>query len=564
MRYFIPEWDDLVDPDYDFSTDTHSEKHNNNPLINDNYIWDIFGKDNIPFDGLLISIATIKNKIKKFNQIKEKGVHNFFGLDKDFPIMADCGAFSYIKEEIPPYKTEDVLLMYKNMKVDYGVSIDHLVVSAFSEQKEERMNITYNNGIEAHKLWKKQYKDDFKLIVSVQGETTDDYINMYNKFLENDIKIMAFGGLVRSQTEFIVELINRIISEIKNSGRKPNYLHFFGLARPSIFIKMKELENLGVEVAFDSASPLRRAWLASASCENNYVSKEQKGYSAIRIPQKLTGKKKDLIPADEYQILSQNTLKAVQNYGKDKLDLDSSIKILSDFNEKINERPQILESYRKTLRDKPWDKCECPICSSTGIDTIIFRGNNRNRRRGFHNTKVFYDLLKNEELWEKSLMGNYIEDFSSFSKDENVLIITSCTKNKLEIPDDKPVAAKDLYLGTLFDKVKKYSAAMGYEYMIISAKYGLLSPDDKIKTYNKVLSKKSDADDIRDQVEEKLTPLLNDYDKILVIAGKNYREVLNGVIDDRFYILKKGGIGEMLHVLKDSLPKKDSELNKFL
>jgi hypothetical protein len=223
-----------------------------------------------------------------------------------------------------------------------------------------------------------------------------------------------------------------------------------------------------------------------------------------------------------------------------------------------------LELYRKTLQDKPWEKCDCPICSSTGIDTIIFRGNNRNRRRGFHNTKVFYDILKNEELWEKSLMGNYIEDLSSFSRDENVLIITSCTKNKLDIPDDESVAAKDLYLGTMFGKVKKYSAAMKYEYMIISAKYGLLSPDEKIKTYNKVLSKKSDADAIRDQVEERLTPILGNYDKILVIAGKNYREVLKGVIDERFYILKKGGIGEMIHVLNDSLPKKDSDLNKFL
>jgi hypothetical protein len=119
------------------------------------------------------------------------------------------------------------------------------------------------------------------------------------------------------------------------------------------------------------------------------------------------------------------------------------------------------------------------------------------------------------------------------------------------------VAAKDLYLGTLFTKVKNYSAAMNYDYMIISAKYGLLAPDDKIKTYNKVLSKKSDADAIRDQVEEKLTPIPGNYDKILIIAGKNYREVLKGVIDRRFYILKKGGIGEMLQVLSNSLPNKD-------
>ena len=33
------------------------------------------------------------------------------------------------------------------------------------------------------------------------------------------------------------------------------------------------------------------------------------------------------------------------------------------------------------------------ICKEIGMDVIIFRGNNRNRRRGFHNTFVFYKLL---------------------------------------------------------------------------------------------------------------------------------------------------------------------------
>jgi hypothetical protein len=29
-----------------------------------------------------------------------------------------------------------------------------------------------------------------------------------------------------------------------------------------------------------------------------------------------------------------------------------------------------------------------------GVEIIIFRGNNRNRRRGFHNTYVFYRLVQ--------------------------------------------------------------------------------------------------------------------------------------------------------------------------
>lgn len=50
-----------------------------------------------------------------------------------------------------------------------------------------------------------------------------------------------------------------------------------------------------------------------------------------------------------------------------------------------------LTSYRETLGDEPWRDCSCPICTEHGIEVAIFRGNNRNRRRGFHNTRRFYD-----------------------------------------------------------------------------------------------------------------------------------------------------------------------------
>ena len=50
--------------------------------------------------------------------------------------------------------------------------------------------------------------------------------------------------------------------------------------------------------------------------------------------------------------------------------------------------------YRRALRDRPWQACDCPICQDVGIEVIIFRKNNRNRRRGFHNAKVFYDHFR--------------------------------------------------------------------------------------------------------------------------------------------------------------------------
>jgi hypothetical protein len=51
----------------------------------------------------------------------------------------------------------------------------------------------------------------------------------------------------------------------------------------------------------------------------------------------------------------------------------------------------LLEEYQKTLADRPWEQCNCSICEDHGIEICIFRGNDRNRRRGFHNTRQFYE-----------------------------------------------------------------------------------------------------------------------------------------------------------------------------
>jgi hypothetical protein len=52
---------------------------------------------------------------------------------------------------------------------------------------------------------------------------------------------------------------------------------------------------------------------------------------------------------------------------------------------------ELLPAYESLLQDQPWEECDCAICEDLGIEVATFRGNNRNRRRGFHNTRRFYD-----------------------------------------------------------------------------------------------------------------------------------------------------------------------------
>ena len=60
------------------------------------------------------------------------------------------------------------------------------------------------------------------------------------------------------------------------------------------------------------------------------------------------------------------------------------------------DRADNTELLRHTLEDKPWRLCSCSICKKVGIQVVIFRCNYRNRRRGFHNTFVFYRLRVDE------------------------------------------------------------------------------------------------------------------------------------------------------------------------
>jgi hypothetical protein len=50
-------------------------------------------------------------------------------------------------------------------------------------------------------------------------------------------------------------------------------------------------------------------------------------------------------------------------------------------------------AYRRTLEARPWEKCQCNVCTSIGMDVLIFRGSNRNKRRGAHNTLMLYQIV---------------------------------------------------------------------------------------------------------------------------------------------------------------------------
>lgn len=105
--------------------------------------------------------------------------------------------------------------------------------------------------------------------------------------------------------------------------------------------------------------------------------------------------------------------------------------------------------------------------------------------------------------------------------------LISCTKSK----QDYPCKASEMYQASaLFRKAYSY-ATKNYDFVaILSAKYGLLFPDDKIEPYDLTLNtmksqqRKKWAEKVFNQMKTRMG--LREFDGIFFHAGKKYREHL--------------------------------------
>lgn len=387
MRYFIPDWDDLVDPHYNFETDTPSE--GKRKYYDETYAHELYSTPN--YDGLLFSKSTVEDGQFKTALVKEYKIHHFARFQG--PILGDCGAFSYIAEENPPYQTKEILEYYQNLGFDYGVSIDHLIIPAFYPVKEYRYQLTRNNAYE----FLTQHRNGnytFTPIGVAQGWSPETYRSAVIELLEWGYTYVGLGGLARAKTAEILEILQAVAPIL----RPETDLHLFGVARDRENNEMEIFRKLGV-TSFDSASYLRRAWMSATT---NYFTEDGERYVALRVsPVYASSPRVKSIIADgiatfeQLQKLEREALLAVRDYDRGNLDLETTLDTLLEIDrlEEYN-YDQHKELYRKVLTDMPWKKCSCEVCRQIGVEVIIFRGNDRNRRRGFHNTYVFYKRFR--------------------------------------------------------------------------------------------------------------------------------------------------------------------------
>ena len=136
------------------------------------------------------------------------------------------------------------------------------------------------------------------------------------------------------------------------------------------------------------------------------------------------------------------------------------------------------------------------------------------------------------------------------------IVLISCVSKKL----NHKSKAKDLYISALFKYNYQYAQLLNPDRIfILSAKYGLIDPDDEIEPYDETLNTKS-----RNEIREWSLKILSDLnqktnlkeDEFIFLAGNNYRMFLITKITNYKVPLKGLTIGKQLSFLKNSIGNK--------
>lgn len=404
MKFFFPDSQDLVDPSFNFTTEKRSETRVRQR--DDLYAHEVFGAP--PYDGMLVSKAIVQGSggstgrytLGQQRRFFSQGVREFMRLPPTLEVMGDCGAFTYVKEPEPPVTIEEVADFYQNCGFDVGASVDHIIldynpdwdlslpgIDPVPESCRQRQEITLKLARDFLLHCRKQ-KVRFEPLGVVQGWSPKSYAQAFSALQKMGYRYIALGGMVPLKSTEIMQVLQAVFPRVKPETR----LHLFGVTRLDYVSRFAEL---GV-VSFDSTSPLRQAFKED---RDNYYG-EHRTYVAIRVPQvDINHNLKNRILSGEVKQseafrLERECLEALRKYDSRRFPRADLIQLLHEYQHLFGGMRNYAAEYEGLLRDRPWQKCPCAVCQTLGIQVVVFRGAERNRRRGFHNVYVTYEKLK--------------------------------------------------------------------------------------------------------------------------------------------------------------------------
>ena len=421
MKFVFAENMDLVDPDYDFVKDRSSPERE--PYWDDMYTHEMLGY--APYDGLLVSKGLFHdgNNGGKYSEgqemrFKREGARKFLRFEEEkYPntvMWGDCGAFAYANQEVPPFSVEEIIEFYADGQFTHGCSPDHIIfdfvdtefdITFDDEEVKRRQQITLENAAEFIEKANKRIGNHFTPVGVIHGWTPKTMAEAAEKLIKMGYKYVALGGMVPLKADQIKSALNAVRSVIP----KETEVHILGFAKAD---QVHEFIGNGL-TSIDTTSPLLRAFKDSRTNYFTWTGENFEYFTAIRIPQVLSSNPlKKMVQSGQLELekavkLEKQAIKEVRAFDKGETTTKNTLEVLRDYwalinadkaktdPTKVNKEIQLLTSrVEPTLKKQPWKYCKCKICQQAGVEVIIFRGNNRNRRRGMHNLSVYGDRVR--------------------------------------------------------------------------------------------------------------------------------------------------------------------------
>jgi DGQHR domain-containing protein len=407
VKFFFADSVDTVDPQYDFLADKFTEGRNRQK--DDLYPHEVLGY--APYDGILVSRALIgtDSRAGRYSQgqkyrLLREGARKFLryphadhsGTPDDYPIMGDCGAFSYVDADRPPYSPEQMCEFYETCGFTHGVSPDHIIL-----QKNRRWRGSRRPPVQVLRRAEitSQYAVRFLEVCHTEGASFHPIgvvqcwdslsaCRYATTLVQSGYSYIGLGGMAARPTDEVYAILSAVRATVPDD----TLIHIFGFNRID---RLADFAGLNI-TSFDSTSPLLKAFKDDL---NNYYCPKGRHYCAVKMPSMDESTLKGRIQSGELDLgevkqHEQAALKALRNFAAGEMDLDRTLDAVCAYEKIHSPTSRNMDAYARTLHDKPWERCTCSVCRELGVEVVLFRGLNRNKRRGFHNLHVFYDKLK--------------------------------------------------------------------------------------------------------------------------------------------------------------------------
>jgi hypothetical protein len=402
MDFYFPDSQDQIDPRYDFVEEEHPPFHVRQR--DDQYAHEAL--DLPGFDGVLVSKGIVdgvggssgRYTVAQRHRMYRIGVRRFFRLPGGMKTLGDCGAFSYVDEAEPPLTPDDAIDFYEGCRFDAGISVDHVILAYRSEdqptlleededdpwRRRQQVTLDYAERF-LHRHRARRCR--FEPVGAAQGWSPSSYASSVDQLQRMGYSRIALGGMVPLKTHQILEVLTAV-SEVRSAATQ---FHLLGVTRTE---RLADFRSFGV-TSFDSTSPFRQAFMDD---RDNYHW-PGRHYTAVRVPpvggnaklkRRVKSGEVDQGRALQLESACLQQLRALDRGHSD--DIDAALEILADYHTLFDQRDRV-DVYRRLLEDQPWKQCTCGICAKAGIEIAIFRGTERNKRRGFHNIAVFAETL---------------------------------------------------------------------------------------------------------------------------------------------------------------------------